>query len=353
MISKFFKSETGTAVVLFALAIALLLGTVGLAVDGGLLYIEKQRIQNALDAACLAGAQELPDTAAARAKAIEYANLNGLDESEYEIRFTHDNRRLELSCNRVRNLFFMSVLGFDTAQVSTVAAAEGGLPGHAFDYTLFSGSTDDDLRLNGNELLVRGSAHTNADFRANGNHIEVTGACEAVGTVTTNGNNINIPYRYPNSDYVEMPDYEDEVREQAQSAGQVFHSSVHYNGNQINVEGSIYVDGNVHLNGNSISGTGAILATGDIHINGNCISATTQDQVCIYSLEDIHINGNNITIEGILYAPNGQIRFNGNNITINGKVIAYTVRFNGNDITINGDSCTVVSLPGEGCRLVY
>lgn len=56
-----------------------------------------------------------------------------------------------MSCSRVRNLFFMSVLGFDSARVSAVAAAEGGLPGPAFDYTLFSGSTSDDLRLNGND----------------------------------------------------------------------------------------------------------------------------------------------------------------------------------------------------------
>jgi uncharacterized Zn-binding protein involved in type VI secretion len=96
----------------------------------------------------------------------------------------------------------------------------------------------------------------------------------------------------------------------------------------------------------------AILATGEIHINGNCISASTQDQVCIYSLEDIKINGNNITIDGILYAPHGSIRFNGNNITINGKVIGNTVRFNGNNISINGDSSSVISLPGGGIRLV-
>lgn len=352
MLKRLFSNESGTVIVLFTMFMSVLLVITGLVVDAGIVYYEKQKIQNALDAATLAGAQELPDTAAALTKAIEYAVLNGLTESEVEVSFTNNDRRLVVSSNKNQDLFFMRVFGFNSLSLHAVAAAEIGSPGQAFDYTLFSGSSTDTLRLNGNDLQVDGAAHTNENFRANGNNIRITGACEAVGTITTNGNNISIPNSYPGSGYVDMPDYEDEVHTQAQAAGQVFGSTVHYNGNNINVNNCIYVDGDVHLNGNTIAGTGTILATGKIHINGNSISATTQDQVCIYSLEDIKINGNNITIEGILYAPQGSIEFNGNNITINGKVIGYTVRFNGNNITINDDPSPIKSLPGGGIRLV-
>ncbi|MEW6622202.1 MAG: TadE/TadG family type IV pilus assembly protein [Bacillota bacterium] len=352
MLRRLFSNESGSAVVLLAIVMTVLFGMAALAVDIGIVYHERQKMQYVLDAATLAGAQKLPDTLAATAKAIEFAELNGLTESEIEVSFLNNNRRLVVSSNRNQDLFFMRIFGFKSLSLNAVAAAESGSPGQAFDYTLFSGSSSKRLKLNGNNLLVNGSAHTNYNFQANGNSIQITGACEAVENITTNGNDISIPFRYPNSSYVDMLDYRQEVLAQAQAAGQVFENNVHYNGNNINVNNSIYVNGSVHFNGNTISGTGAILATGDIHINGNSINATTEDQVCIYSLGDIKINGNNITIDGILYAPHGSIEFNGNNITINGKVIGDNVRFNGNQISINGDSCTVISLPSEGVRLV-
>ncbi|MCR4442487.1 MAG: pilus assembly protein TadG-related protein [Peptococcaceae bacterium] len=352
MLKKHLSNEKGTAIVLLALAMASLLGLTGLVADVGLLYVKKQAMQNALDAACLAGAQELPDTGAAEAKALEYAALNGVNAAEIEIFFTNNNQKLTLSCSKTQNLFFLPVLGIDSASLHAVAAAEAGTPGQAFDYALFSGSSSNTLRLNGNNLSIKGSAHTNQNFRANGNYIQLTGACEAVGTISANGNYIEIPYRYPNSSNVEMPDYSDEIQAQAQAAGQVFDTTVQFNGNNINVDHSIYVNGDVHINGNTIDGTGAILAAGDIHINGNCVSASVQDQVCIYSQGNISINGNNITIEGVLYAPGGSIQFNGNYITIKGKVIGNTVSFNGNYISIAGDKCTVTSLPRSGSRLV-
>lgn len=354
MLRKFFFREDGTAMVLVALAMSVLLGFMALTVDCGVLYAEKQKIQAALDAACLAGVQDLPDTTAAVETALYYAELNGLSADEVEVSFENGDRRMVLTCTRTVELIFMPSLGVDSKDIGVLAAAEAGSsPGHVFDYTLFSGSTSTTLRMSGNDLLVDGSAHTNENFRANGNDLEITGACEAVGTISTNGNNIDIPLRYPASCHIDMPDYSDIIYSQAEAAGQVFNNDVHYNGNNVYVDNSIYVDGDVHMNGNTIRGAGAILSTGDIHINGNCISANTDAQVCVYSEGDIHINGNNITIEGILYAPYGEISMNGNNIIISGRVIANEVRFSGNDISITGDDCSVISLPGEGsCHLV-
>lgn len=352
MFRELLVNEKGTAVILVALAAVLLVGCAGLALDGGMLYVEKQSVQNALDAASLAAAQELPNTTNARAKAIEYAGLNGLSSSDLGISFLNGNQRIQLTYTKNQNLLFMPVLGIYSTNIQNTAEAEAGSPGHAFDYSLFSGSTSDDLKINGNTYMIDGTVHTNSAFKVNGNTITVTGAAEAVKTITSNGNSISIPYRYPNSSFVEMPDHMNEVRSQAQAAGNVYSSDVHYNGNSINVNNSIYVDGDVHINGNTITGAGAILTTGSIHINGNCISATTQDQVCLYSGGDIDINGNGITVSGILYAPNGTININGNNITINGRVIADKIRINGNTISIDGDGISVISLPGSSPRLV-
>jgi Putative Flp pilus-assembly TadE/G-like len=50
------RAESGQAMVLLALSIVALLGFAGLAIDGGILYTERRRAQNAADAAAMAGA---------------------------------------------------------------------------------------------------------------------------------------------------------------------------------------------------------------------------------------------------------------------------------------------------------
>ena len=69
-------SDSGQTLIWFALSLVVLLGIAALAIDVGRLYGERRRMQNAADAAALAGAHELcqgrPD-ADAIAMANDYA----------------------------------------------------------------------------------------------------------------------------------------------------------------------------------------------------------------------------------------------------------------------------------------
>ncbi|MEW6569318.1 MAG: pilus assembly protein TadG-related protein [Chloroflexota bacterium] len=49
-------TERGQAIVLLALGFVILLASTGLAIDGGMVYTERRRAQNAADAAAMAGA---------------------------------------------------------------------------------------------------------------------------------------------------------------------------------------------------------------------------------------------------------------------------------------------------------
>jgi len=77
------KRQRGATAVLTAICIVALVGILGLVVDLGFVYARKTELQNAADAAALAGARELDGTAAgvavARAQAIAIAALNGSD----------------------------------------------------------------------------------------------------------------------------------------------------------------------------------------------------------------------------------------------------------------------------------
>jgi Flp pilus assembly protein TadG len=145
---KGLNGERGQSVVLFSLLVVLFLLFVAMVVDVGFLVMEKRKTQNALDAAALAGAQELPqDSAAAQDKALEYAVANGLDADELSIAFECTSQ-ISLICNASAGtydtivieatskapVFFGGILGMvgdpgcwtDGCDVSALAAACSG-----------------------------------------------------------------------------------------------------------------------------------------------------------------------------------------------------------------------------------
>jgi len=70
-------ARKGQSLIIVAFAIITLVALVGLAVDLGLLFVERIRIRRAADAAALAAAAELPLESAAHVRALEYLQENG------------------------------------------------------------------------------------------------------------------------------------------------------------------------------------------------------------------------------------------------------------------------------------
>ncbi|HAA89853.1 MAG TPA: hypothetical protein DCE07_04665 [Peptococcaceae bacterium] len=124
---RLLRNNEGTAVVLFALALTGLLGSVALVTDVGLLYSHRAQLVNAADAAALAGAQELPgDPDAAREVAKEYLEANGVAAEQADIEVSPDDRSLTVrACSRVE-LLFARVLGFLEKEVTAAATATVG-----------------------------------------------------------------------------------------------------------------------------------------------------------------------------------------------------------------------------------
>jgi hypothetical protein len=151
--------QRGQSLIIVAFLIVALLAAVGLAVDLGLMYVEKVRLGRAVDAAALAGAQELPDTSAARSRAVEYINLNGYDENaeDFDFRCSFISEpectgeqcyyHIVISGTKQVNLTFMRVLGFETVDISAHAIGENA---NRLDIAIVidvSGSMDDDTCL--------------------------------------------------------------------------------------------------------------------------------------------------------------------------------------------------------------
>ncbi len=353
MFSRYLKNEKGVAIVLFAMLITLLMGFGAIAVDVGRVILEQTSLQNAVDATTLAAAQELPDTVKATAKANEYIAANGYAPADITIMFSNSNKTMTIEAKKILNYTFARVIGFDNKMVRTSAAAQTDGIGDSFNYALFSGGLTNTLSLNGSNMYIGGSSHSNKNFSANGSQLTITGACEAKTTISINGSSINIPTRVPNAPFVPMPDFSEIIKQQAEKAGTLYTGNKTFNGSNMNVEESIYVNGNVTINGSRFTGKGCVLATGSITFNGSNLNATSNDAVCFYTKTgNITINGSSQTFEGILYAPNGNINMNGSSQTVRGRVIGKSVTINGSSLLIQSGTNEMSSLPSKGVKLI-
>ena len=87
--SRLASDEEGLAILFWALMLPFILLFFALVADTGLATVEKRELQNAVDAAALAGAQELPDAGAAASVAQRFVEDNlSTDPAELTITVT-------------------------------------------------------------------------------------------------------------------------------------------------------------------------------------------------------------------------------------------------------------------------
>ena len=119
--------EKGVAVIWFAAALVLLLGSSGLVVDLGYLYYQREKLMDIAEASAMAGAMELSvNSEAAIAKAKEYAVLNGVEAGEVTATVTSDSKKVKVKIDRDVSAFFERIFGIESRQVSGFGAAERG-----------------------------------------------------------------------------------------------------------------------------------------------------------------------------------------------------------------------------------
>jgi Flp pilus assembly protein TadG len=163
MNEKSIRGESGQALIIMVFGMIALLIVAGLAIDGGTAFMERRHVQNAADAASLAGARRLaeamcsadsPDAADAAiyAEVISYADRNGVKDASgvtaAYVKFDEDRTVVGFSppvmvgggtvpqgasgvsatVTLTRSTLFMSLIGIDTAGASAAAAAVTGPP---------------------------------------------------------------------------------------------------------------------------------------------------------------------------------------------------------------------------------
>jgi Flp pilus assembly protein TadG len=126
------KNERGQTIVLTVLALVALLGMSALVLDVGSWFRTKRRLQATSDAAALAGAQGLPgDPAGAKSLALSYANKNGGDVLDADIKISttfNANDTISVKAARTDPGIFSKVLDISSANISADAKARVDAP---------------------------------------------------------------------------------------------------------------------------------------------------------------------------------------------------------------------------------
>lgn len=357
----FFKEESGVAVIFLAISMVVLMGFTALAVDFGLVYYQRSQLQTALDSAALAAAQKLPDSAAARQTAIEYAKKNGVkvnSDDEIIVEFLNNDTIVKVTASKETKTSFARIFNVDTILSVGTAAAQSKeikLGQQTFDYLLFSGSRNDQLTL-GSSFDIYGSVHTNNKYFFSPGHGYVQGEISGVAPGsyynpwTFNAGSVN-----PQASHVEMPDFSDAIaknvppyptdtavsnfnyaqRKLDSIVGYVSPAPVNSLSQQyLTLNGKTMYSGPLSLNI-----WGATTINGEIYVNG---SAYFQGKVIMNSSNDLLCVKGPLTIGGGL-SGKGTLIVNGD-LNINGPG-PYT--FDG-DIYVAGNINTSTGLNATG-----
>ncbi|WP_106450276.1 Tad domain-containing protein [Trichococcus alkaliphilus] len=153
---KLKKEEHGQALVFFVGIFAILLAVMAFVMDVGNVYVEKAKLQNAVDAAALAGAFDLPNETNAIASAGIYFDSNGYEDIVPQI--DHDADSVKVNATKQVVYTFAQIIGLNYANVTasataTISPADGvtgvipvGVVQQAFivgkEYTLKEGGGD-------------------------------------------------------------------------------------------------------------------------------------------------------------------------------------------------------------------
>ncbi|MCP8616132.1 Tad domain-containing protein [Salirhabdus salicampi] len=130
------KDESGQILIIVALLMSAFLALLALVIDGGNLYLERNRLQKAVDASALAGAQDLPTFPNRAREQAEYTAFHNQEIDNLTIEIPSGNTSIYVHANKEVNLIFANAIGFSdpiieaeaTVSLYPLSSAKGAIP---------------------------------------------------------------------------------------------------------------------------------------------------------------------------------------------------------------------------------
>ena len=127
-------NEKGSVMLITAIAMTAIIGISALVIDVGSVMVEKHSLRNAVDAAALAGGQELPMSPdKARSIAAEYAEANGALPGKISVEIDEDSCGIRVRAEQTVDYKFAKVFGFSSKDVVQSSYVKLGSAGSVYD----------------------------------------------------------------------------------------------------------------------------------------------------------------------------------------------------------------------------
>lgn len=392
--------RSGSVAAVTALALPVLVGVAGLAVETGLWFAERRNLQNAADAAALSGAFEL--TAGRRTTVTQSAlgdgRRNAVD-AAFAIRnpptsgpYAGKSVAVEVVTTRSKPLLLTSLF-LNADSVSARAVARAGSVGDPCILALervessaaeFTGSADIVLKgcgvkansTSAQALTVSGSSSLTADFVETVGGYEVSGSGQLiVDSAITNSIASEDPFQSLSNPAVGSCTHSN----YKQNGSDSLSPGTYCNGFELGANANVTLSpgtyvingGSLKVNGGAVlSGTGVtIFLTGSngnyatVTINGgaslNLTAPSSGPNAGMLMFQDRNAptggsnkfnGGSAMNLNGALYFPGQLVEFKGNTANTGGctRIIADTVTFTGNSGL--GNDCSDLGLASAGAQ---
>ena len=368
----FCKKEDGAVAVIVAISMTVLFGFTALAMDYGMMAAEKQSMQNAVDAAALAAAMDIgaKKYSTAYNTAKDFCADNGYAISDtVTLSFETTAKTATVTLTKTMRQGFSAVLTGEKEQtVSATATAEAVSLFHEYPYAILAGKKIEDqgvgIAVYGNDHpKVYGSIHSNsnisfADVTVTGGTVTARGSIQPpirdgqdhcgesldVPPISTFDNVMkNVPVVEFSGDYTLNGTtcfktlLDDAYRKYANSG---------YSTADLNTSGMvIHISGNMTFNGwnpTPIRRTYPVtlIVDGNVSLNGAPLQGSLDYPVYVISKNgNVTMSGGVLDFFGIIYAPNGDVKFDGINVNFIVSIIAQKFYKNGGtfDLRYNAD----------------
>ena len=373
------RDESGQAVVMGALCMALLLGFVSLGVEIGMLFAQQQALQTAADSAAITGAQEInygDVESAAKADAAQNGYTDGVNNVTVTVSTPPADGPnataagfVEVIVSKQQRTWFMGLAGKSSMTVTARSVATLA-PAQNCMYALNSTGTDVNIS-NGADIdltgcNIYGASSGSTDFSASGGAkvtasnilmvggSSVSGGAKVLPTPTTGVTAVSDPLAYlsPPSFSASSCVANPNIGYGTHSIGPSSGGTICYNGLSVGGGGTLTLDPGLYIingtlsfgGGASISGTGVTfyLPPGAALSIGNgadevlaAPTSGTYNGILFYqdrsntTTEDLE-GGTNSSFQGILYFPKANFTFeNGTSTTTYASIIAGSLTFKG------------------------
>lgn len=122
-----FRNKKGSSSIILLLMTTVAIALMTLAVDAGMLYLEKGKLQNCVDSVALAAISAYADGQEKMLEeAYKYSNLNGVSPGELSIDIAENKRRVTVTSSKSVTLFFARIFDMSNADVVVRSVAAAG-----------------------------------------------------------------------------------------------------------------------------------------------------------------------------------------------------------------------------------